>query len=57
MRNPFNAHLVLGKKGADLAVAIPRFVKGKPDEPAKKVLDAVSFHVLKSTCEQLTHFA
>lgn len=37
-----SAHLVLGKKGADLAVAIPRFVKGKPDEPAKKVLDAVS---------------
>ncbi|KAK1927325.1 hypothetical protein DB88DRAFT_537287 [Papiliotrema laurentii] len=29
-----------GKKGADLAIAIPRFVKGKPDEAAKKVLDA-----------------
>ncbi|TXT04347.1 hypothetical protein VHUM_04114 [Vanrija humicola] len=28
-----------GKKGADLAVAIPRFKKGKPDEWAKKVLD------------------
>lgn len=40
-----------GKKGADLAVAIPRFVKGKPDEAAKKVLDAVStaivaFHMI-----------
>jgi len=33
-----------GKKGADLALAIPRFKKGKPDEWAKKVLDAVSLH-------------
>lgn len=31
-----------GKKGADLAVAVPRFKKGKPDEWAKKVVDAVS---------------
>lgn len=30
-----------GKKGADLAVAIPRFKKGKPDDWAKKVLDVV----------------
>jgi arginyl-tRNA synthetase len=31
-----------GKKGADLALAIPRFKKGKPDEWSKKVVDAVS---------------
>jgi arginyl-tRNA synthetase len=31
-----------GKKGADLAVAIPRFKKGKPDEWGKRVVDAVS---------------
>ncbi|EIW68395.1 hypothetical protein TREMEDRAFT_44762 [Tremella mesenterica DSM 1558] len=30
----------VGKKGADLAVAIPRFKKGKPDEWAAKVLEA-----------------
>ena len=36
------AHGSLGKKGGDLTVAIPRFVKGKPDEWAKKVTDAVS---------------
>lgn len=32
----------LGKKGADFAVATPRFKKGKPDEWVQKVLDAVS---------------
>ncbi|BEJ15181.1 hypothetical protein CspHIS471_0409480 [Cutaneotrichosporon sp. HIS471] len=30
----------LGKKGADFAVATPRFKKGKPDEWVKKVVDA-----------------
>jgi len=32
----------IGKKGSDLAVAIPRFVKGNPAEAGKKVVDAVS---------------
>lgn len=34
----------LGKKGADFAVATPRFKKGKPDEWVQKVLDAVSLY-------------
>lgn len=30
-----------GKKGTDLALAVPRFKKGKPDEWIKKVEEAV----------------
>ena len=36
-----------GKRGIDLAVAIPRFKKGKPDEFGKQIVEAVSF----GTCE------
>ena len=34
-----------GKKGADLAVAIPRFFKGSPDEHGAKVVESVSITI------------
>ena len=38
-----------GKKGADLAVAVPRFKKGKPDEWAEKVKAAFKPNVYLSS--------